>query len=315
MKKKRRNRRGQRALKATLISLLMIFAAVSGIYCAKIYTTPYTNVAEFFAEGTLQDVEISKEKCNILIMGTDKEGLRTDVIMLAQIDPENSGAVVMSIPRDTRVRYAGGNRKITEVHAVGMRNGKHGSEATIIAVKELTGIPINHFVKVNFEAFSDCIDELGGVDFDVPQRMRYNDPHQDLNINLHPGMQRLDGDKAEQLVRFRQYKNGDLDRIKVQQDFLHAIAEQKLHMKYIGKIDNIYGIISDNMETSMTPADLVQCAMELLSIGTENIQTVTMPGTAQDIGGGSYVIPNYSEISQLRAASFGYDGNGKEILR
>lgn len=306
MKKKRKNKKGMRAMKATLISLLMVFAAFSGIYCAKIYTTPYSNIVEHFAEGTLDEVEISKEKCNILIMGTDKEGFRTDVMMLAQIDPENESAVVMSIPRDTRVKYAGASRKITEVHAVGMRNGKHGSEAAIIAVKELTGVPINHFVKVNFDAFKDCIDELGGVDFDVPQRMRYRDPYQDLDINLQPGMQHLDGDKAEDLVRFRQYKNGDLDRIKVQQDFLHALAEQKLQMKYIGKIDDIYGIISDNMETSMTPSDLVQCGMQLLSIGTGNIQTVTMPGTPQDINGGSYVIPDYSGIEQIRIESFGY---------
>lgn len=307
MKKKRKKKKGLRALKVTLISLLMMFAAVSGVLCAKLYTTPYSNIVHQFAAGTLDEVEISREKCNILIMGTDKEGLRTDVMMLAQIDPDNESAVVMSIPRDTRVKYAGGNRKITEVHSVGMRNGKHGSEAAIIAVKSLTGVPVNHFVKVNFEAFNDCIDELGGVDFDVPQRMRYRDPYQDLDINLQPGMQHLDGDKAEELVRFRQYKNGDLDRIKVQQDFLHAIAEQKLQMKYIGKIDDIYGIISDNMETSMTPADLVQCGMQLLSIGTENIKTITMPGVPQDIGGGSYVIPDYSGIEQIRTELFGYN--------
>ena len=167
MKKRRKARRSLRPLKICLVSFFMMFAAASGIYCARLYTTPYSSIVDNFAEGTLQEVEISKEKCNILIMGTDKEGLRTDVMMLAQIDPENKKAVVMSIPRDTRVKYLGSNRKITEVHSLGMRNGKHGSEASIIAVKELTGIPVKHFVKVNFEAFNDCIDELGGVDFNV----------------------------------------------------------------------------------------------------------------------------------------------------
>ena len=311
--KKKKKRSVIRIISAVWVSCLMIVAAAGGIYCAKLYTTPYSSVVGEFQAGTLSEVKISKEKCNILIMGTDKEGLRTDVMMLAQIDPQKGTAVVMSIPRDTRVKYAGVNRKITEVHAVGMRKGKHGSEAAIIAVKELTGIPVNHFVKVNFDAFKDCIDELGGVEFDVPQRMKYKDPYQDLNIDLQPGMQHLDGDKSEQLIRFRRYKNGDLDRIKVQQDFIHAVAEQKLQMKYIGKIDNIYGIISDNMETSMTPSDIVQCGMQMLSIGTENITTVTMPGTPEDIGGGSYVIPDYNGIDEVREASFGYDENGNEI--
>ena len=126
MKKKRKKRRIIRTLKTMFMSFLMIFAALSGIYCARIYTTPYSSVVDEFSVGTLDGVKISKEKCNILIMGTDKEGLRTDVMMLAQIDPKNGTAVVMSIPRDTRVKYRGVNRKITEVHSVGMRNGKHG---------------------------------------------------------------------------------------------------------------------------------------------------------------------------------------------
>lgn len=311
--KKKTKRKVKRLLKIVLVSMLMICASVSGVYCAKLYTTPHSSIVTDFAAGTLTDVRISKEKCNVLIMGTDKEGLRTDVMMLAQIDPVSGRATVMSIPRDTRVKYNGVKRKITEVHAVGHSKNKKGSEAAIVAVKELTGLPIHHFVKVNFTAFNDCIDELGGIDFNVPQRMRYSDPYQDLYIDLHKGMQHLDGDKAEQLIRFRQYRNGDLGRIQVQQNFLHALAEQKLQMKYIGKIDDIYGIISDNMETSMTPADMVQIGMELLDIGTGNIQTLTMPGTPQDIGGGSYVIPNYEELGALVETYFSDDVKEENI--
>lgn len=296
-----------------LISCLMAVAALSGIYVARIYTTPYSSIASEFNEDTLEYVRISEEKCNILIMGTDKEGLRTDVMMIAQIDPEKGTATVMSIPRDTRVKYRGGYHKINEVHAVGMRKGEYGSEASILAIKELTGIPIHHFVKVNFKAFRDSIDELGGVDFDVPQRMKYKDPFQDLNIDLQPGMQHLDGDKSEQLVRFRRYKNGDLDRIKVQQDFIHALAEQKLQMKYIGKIDDIYEIVTDDMETSMSPANVVACGKQVMSIGTGSITTVTMPGTAEYINGISYVLVDKNELQEMVQTYFGYDENGNEI--
>ena len=316
MKKKRKNRGAVRFLKVTLITLVMVFAAVSGIYCAKLYTTPYTDMSEFFSSGVLQNVKISKEKCNILIMGTDKEGLRTDVMMIAQIDPKSTTATVMSIPRDTRVRYNGKICKINEVPVYARRKGDAQKiQASIGAVKELTGIPIHHFVKVNFDAFNDCIDELGGIEFNVPQRMYYKDPYQDLDIDLYPGVQILDGDKAEQLVRFRRYPRGDLDRVQVQQDFIHAVAEQKLHMKYIGKVDDIYQILSKNMETSMSPGDMLQCGTELLDIGTGNIATITMPGNAKDIGGGSYVIPDYNGILEVREASFGYDKDGNEIIR
>ena len=306
MKRKRRTRRALKTLKVMFITALMMFAAASGIYCAKLYTTPYSNIVSDFHEDTLDEVEISKEKCNILIMGVDKNESLTDVMMLAQIDPERDSAVVMSIPRDTRVKYGGRWMKMNEPHAIGHKNGKKGSEAAIIAVKELTGIPINHFVKVNINAFSDCIDELGGVDFDVPQRMKYSDPAQGLKIDLQKGFQHLDGDKSEQLVRFRRYPNGDIDRIKVQQEFLHSIAQQKLQMKYILKVPDIYKIIIDNMETSMTPEDIVQCGKQMLTIGAENIQTMTLPGSAQYVGEVSYVIPDYSAISQVRETAFGY---------
>ncbi|MBQ3022509.1 MAG: LCP family protein [Clostridia bacterium] len=317
MKKKKKGNMALRSLKITLVSLILIFAAVSGVYCAKLYTTPNSNIVEYFAPGTLEEVEISKEKCNILILGTDKEGLRTDVMMLAQIDPERGTSTVMSIPRDTLVKYNGRNRKITEVHSVGMRKGKqYGTEAAIIATKDLTGIPIHHFVKVNLKAFNDCIDELGGVEFNVPRNMYYVDPAQDLYINLKKGKQILDGNRAEQLIRYRKgYAQGDLARIKVQQDFIHALVEQKLQLKYIGRIDDIYSILADNMETSMSPDDMVQCSRELLDIGTDKMTTITMPGNPKTIGGGSYVVVEQEEFLNVREQSFGYDRSGNEIKK
>lgn len=295
-------------LKTCIITLLMLIAALGGIYFARIYTNPYSmDILNEFSEGTLDEVEMSKERCNILILGTDKSGSLTDVMMLAQIDPENEKVTVMSIPRDTRVKYRGKWMKINSVHATGFKKGiPEGIEASILAVRSLTGVPINHFVKVNFNAFRECIDELGGVDFDVPQRMKYTDPYQDLYIDLQKGMQHLDGDKSEQLVRFRRYKNGDLDRIKVQQEFLHAIADQHLKLKNIGKIDNLYKIVAKDMETSMTIDDAVSGVKQVISIGKENINTITLPGEARYVGTASYVIPSMDEIEAVCAENFGY---------
>ena len=105
MKNKKKRRQTTKVLKIILVALILVFASVSGIYCAKLYTTPGSEILGLLKPGTLEEVEISKEKCNILIMGTDKEGYRTDVMMLAQIDPDRGTATVMSIPRDTRVKY------------------------------------------------------------------------------------------------------------------------------------------------------------------------------------------------------------------
>lgn len=316
-RKRKRTMRLQKVLSGVLIAFIMMFAALSGVYCAKLYTTPYSsNIVSMFDNDTLDDVEISKEKCNILLLGTDKDELLTDVMMLAQIDPVAGKVSVMSIPRDTRIKYKNSWMKINSAHSVGKKgsgNESGGIEASILAVKQLTGIPVNHFVKINFDAFKDFIDEVGGVDFDVPQRMKYTDPYQDLYIDLQPGMQHLDGDKAEQLVRFRRYKGGDIDRIKVQQDFLHALVEQKLQLKNITKIDNIYKVLTKNMDTSMTPGDAISGAMQILSIGKDNIETFTLPNSPQYIGDVSYVIPKSSEIAKIREEVFGYDAKGESI--
>lgn len=316
-RKRKRAMRLQKVLSGVLIAFIMMFAALSGVYCAKLYTTPYSsNIVSMFDDDTLDDVEISKEKCNILLLGTDKDELLTDVMMLAQIDPVAGKVSVMSIPRDTRIKYKNSWMKINSAHSVGKKssgNESGGIEASILAVKQLTGIPVNHFVKINFDAFKDFIDEVGGVDFDVPQRMKYTDPYQDLYIDLQPGMQHLDGDKAEQLVRFRRYKGGDIDRIKVQQDFLHALVEQKLQLKNITKIDNIYKVLTKNMDTSMTPGDAISGAMQILSIGKDNIETFTLPNSPQYIGDVSYVIPKSSEIAKIREEVFGYDSKGESI--
>ena len=308
-----KRKKSQSPLIAIIIFLLMVIAAMSGILCARFVATPYSNdILRYFDENTLQEVSISKSKCNILLLGADKSGRLTDVIMLAQINPENDTVHVMSIPRDTRVNYRGRWMKINSVYSMG-KNDAAGSEATILAVKQLTGIPINHFIRINFSAFRNCIDELGGVEFNVPQRMRYTDPYQDLRINLSPGLQVLDGDKAEQLVRFRHYPNGDIDRIKVQQSFLHALVEQKLQLRNIGKIDDLYRIISKDMDTSMTPGDAVSAARQILEIGAGNINTITLPNVPQYIGDVSYVIPTTSEIANVRETIFGYDENGNSI--
>lgn len=310
------NKNLNKILGTLLITLIMITSALSGIYCARNYTMPYSNeILIEFDEGTLEEVSISKEKCNVLVMGTDKSGFLTDVMMIAQIDPVDDCITVMSIPRDSRVKYKGSWTKLNGVHAIAQKKEKKGSEASIIAIKELTGIPINHFIKINFSAFQKTIDELDGVDFDVPQRMYYKDPFQDLYIDLKAGMQHLDGDKAEQLIRFRQYLNGDIDRIKVQQDFIHALAEQKLKIKYIGKIDNIYKIIAEDMETSMSIEDVIQLASRILDIGGDKITTLTMPNTPQTIGGASYVIPDEGGINTVRKEYFAYDSQGNDIER
>ncbi len=268
--------------------------------------------------GGLFDKEIIEEiepvdevsgKVNALILGVDKEGLRTDTIIVASYDATKGIVNMLSVPRDTRMYIGSKYQKINSAHAITGSNGKiKGPNGTIDAVTRLTGIPINYYVEFSFEAFRDTIDALGGVYFDVPQTMKYRDQTQGLNINLSPGYQLLDGDKAEQLVRFRQYPLGDIKRVEVQQQFIKALAEQKLNAQIITKLPDIYKALSKNVKTNFNLGDAVKYANSLVNIDINNIVMHELPG---EYSGSeytaSYWLPDMKEIKLLVQNTFGYD--------
>ncbi|MBR4030864.1 MAG: LCP family protein [Clostridia bacterium] len=217
---------------------------------------------------------------NVLIVGTDQSGLRADVILIASF-PDGKGSVnVASIPRDTRMKLTSGSQKINTALAIG------GEEMLVDKVKGVTGIEIHDFVKVNFKAVEEIVDKLGGVRFDVPQDMKYNDPEQDLYIDLKEGMQRLNGENALKLLRFRGYAMADIERTKVQREFLHAAFEQKAKLRYIFKIPSVMSSVSENMVTSVSSSDALSYVMRIKDKSDEGFNSVELPYYLS----GSYVI-------------------------
>ena len=182
----------------------------------------------------LDEVEVTNGNVviNALVMGLDKDETRTDTILFVSYNSENGKCFVLSIPRDTYVRIEDKPVMINSVYAKG------GMELAINKVKDLIGLPVNYYVMFTFEDFRNVIDALGGVEFDVrPEGYYYEDPYQDLVIDIPGGRQILDGEKAEGLVRFRaDYPRADLERVEVQQRFVKALIEQKFTKEYITKI-------------------------------------------------------------------------------
>ena len=246
----------------------------------------------------LEEVEKSKPY-NILVLGVDVEAKLTDVMMLCQIDPVDHQVSMLSIPRDTRIKLNNRNLKINSSFSHG------GVEQVISCVKELTGLPVHHYFLIDTKAFRDTIDALGGVYFTVPRKMDYEDPLQNLYIHLERGYQLLDGDKAEQLVRFRRYTNGDIDRIKVQQDFMKELIEQKLTAAYILKIPEVYSIVEENSSTDMSRREMIDAGKQLLAVkDSEKFKSFTVPGEGQYIGEVSYYVPYKDDLKTLVETEF-----------
>lgn len=304
----------KRYLQVLLVVMLLFGAGAAGIFSAQKITERFDPDVSFSALSELDERDDEpKSKYNVLLMGTDAEGALTDVMMVYQIDPQLNWVKMLSIPRDTRILINSRTEKINAAHSVGTRRknadgSNRGDEYAIKAVKELTGIPIHHFVCINFAAFRQVIDALGGFDYNVPQRMKYDDPYQDLYIDLQPGMQHLDGDKAEQLVRYRRYPNGDIDRVKVQQDVLKELVKQKLNPLIINKVPEIFGIVQDNIDTDMSIALATQIAKNILDANSSEagIETFTVPGDFKTIDGLSYWEASLPQLDKLVAENFGY---------
>lgn len=283
----------------SLAVLLAAFAVVMGL-------------GGFFELPGGDDVDyvepVSKETgvINILVVGLDRSEGLTDTIMLARYDLDNDKVDILSIPRDTRMYIGSRYQKINAAYSVSKNGKKNGINGTIEAVNRLTGIPINYYIEFTCAAFRETIDALGGVDFDVPQNMNYDDPVQDLHIHLTKGYQHLDGDKAEQLVRFRRYPMGDIDRVAVQQSFLKAVSEQKINASIIAKFLDLYKVLTKEIRTNFTLNDARKYAPNIRDLSSENITMHALPGAANGTDyGSSYWIADMTQLGTLLEENFG----------
>ncbi len=215
-----------------------------------------------------------------LIVGTDKDDGNTDTIMVASYDTVNQTINIMSIPRDTMINESWDLKKINSVYS------RTGGNINSLAnrIQKLVGFKPDFYVKVDLSVFVELVDLIGGVEFYVPQDMKYDDPYQDLHIDLKEGQQVLDGEKAMQLVRFRGYAEGDIRRVAVQQDFLKALIKECLSLKHWGKIKAYIDLAMDNIQTDLEMGSVIWFAANVLglneapTLSTYNVNTYTIPG-------------------------------------
>ena len=304
---------------------------LTGVLACIGYTYMSSSLNKPQGEG-LTDVE-ENGKINVLLMGVDQEGLRTDAIMVASYDTTTNEVKMLSIPRDTRMYIGARYQKINAAHALSDGNGGiKGALSTVEAVNRLTGIPINYYVSFSFQAIEECIDLIGPITFEIPDLyndgvgMVYDDPVQDLHINLKPGVQELDGEKVVQLLRYRKgnmdpetkvrhgYADGDRGRMEVQQQFLQALVDQKLNAGLILKIPALFKQVEENIETNFTVKDVVKYSKYLNDLKSTNIHTFTLPGKdSGDEYDASYWICDLEATRELIETEFGYDASGITI--
>ncbi len=256
----------------------------------------------------------SKDFYTVLVLGRDTGGGgNTDTMLLASYDVTNQKANVMSIPRDTMVNVPWDIKKINSVYNY-YGAGEKGIKALYKEVSQLVGFEPDYQVIIEWDAVGAIVDAMGGVYYDVPRNMNYEDPYQDLHIHQTKGYRLLSGEDAMQVLRYRHdndtrygYPDGDLGRIKTQQTLLKEMVKQLLQLKNVTKIGEFARVVKNNVTSDLTFEEMLWFGSQAVMGGlkVDDVNFVTMPNTGKYIYSRSigkplsYVVPNAQELLDL----------------
>ncbi len=274
--------------KGGCLRVLLVMLILFGAFCLGL---------SFLLKAPRTDAPLGQRKAgavSILLCGTDKDGTRTDTMMLLYLNPRENAINLVSLPRDTMTRTTSG--KLAKLNsAFGRNNGKEdpreGMENLLLYVKDIVGYKPDGYMLIDLDSFVQIVDLMGGVAFDVPQDMYYEDPTQGLTIDLKKGLQTLNGYQAMGLVRFRKgYSNQDLGRVSVQTQFISACMKQWLRVSNVKKFPQILSILEQYTTTDLSTRNLLWIAVNALRAGIGNVQSATLPGKPASRNGASYYI-------------------------
>ena len=286
-KKKKSGSRGERAV-VTLLSLLFLTVAV--VATVKYVVRAPEPVTDGEDQQTQQDSTAedsdaiqtisngrerkSKYCYNILLYGVDNDAGGSDTNMLMRFDAENKTVDIVSLPRDTLMSNG---------HKLNSSYNNGGTEKLRSNIEDMLGVPVDFYVSVDLKGFIALIDQIGGVDFDVPCDMDYDDPYQDLHIHFKAGLQKLNGQQAMEVVRFRHNNDNtgyggrqDLGRIGTQQAFLKTVAQKLMKLENVPAMAETF---LKYVKTDLTLGNLMWLANQALSMGgMDAISFATLPG-------------------------------------
>lgn len=220
---------------------------------------------------TLEEAMENSSIVNFLVLGMDGE--RSDTIMVVSLDPDAKKINLISVPRDTYIHRKGYDaaeqRKINSVYQV---HGIEGVKKTISYLLE--DMPIDHYIILDYAGVEKLVDLVGGVEVDVPFKMEYED--ETSIIDIPAGKQVLDGKNALDFIRYRKgYLDGDLGRLKAQQEFLTSFATKGLK--------NITTMVTKGIEyvrTDVTLLESLHYGRSLLGMDKDDLKFIIMPGKA-----------------------------------
>ena len=297
---KKENKKKKKSKILTKILMLLLIALISAIAVIAYRTQKNGGGIQGLLStlvGHNEETLKNLSPIQVLLMGvsTDNGGKLTDTIIVGTYDPKQQIGTLLSIPRDTFVgkdpQTGTSGDKLNALY-------QKSPERTLQKVNEITGLDIKYYMVIDNQALIKLVDVIGGVEFDVPYvpgGMVYDDPSQDLHINLQSGLQVLDGDKAEQLLRYRhgnldkktrrylgtypeEYGGNDYGRMRTQREFMIATVKQTIQAKNILKIKDIIDIAYEYVETNLSISVIKDYVPYAINIDVDSIRSEVLPG-------------------------------------
>ncbi len=303
--KKKRFTKKQKILIALGVigAIIILLGIVFGVYVFK-------------AGGNVKDAVLNmatdivgdQDPIFVLVLGVSEDisAKLTDTIMLCGYNPSTQKAFMFSIPRDTFVgnseASAGGYDKINAQF-------QKSADKTVEKVQLITGVTIDYYVIVRNISLTSIFEEIGSIEFDVPINMDYDDPTQDLHIHLKKGLQTLEPNQIEQLLRFRHnndgssypssYGDNDYGRMRTQRDFIKAVIDQKVSLANIGALKGVASSVYTNLQTNMSGYTVLDYVPHALKFNTSALRTEQLPGQSAMINNLWFYRTNFNKTRNL----------------
>lgn len=294
-KKNKKNKKKMKTWKKVLLVILLVILVIIGWFTYRTYKNG-GGLSGMLATVVGHDENTKKNlpEIKVLVLGVSNgiEAKLTDTIMVASYNPNTQKATLLSIPRDTYIgtntKKATASQKINAIYSI-----SENPEKVLTEVNKITGLDIKYYLVIETTALRKVVDTIGGVKFDVPIDMDYDDTSQNLAIHIKKGEQVLNGEQAEGVVRFRHNNNGtsypveygdnDIGRMRTQREFLKAVMQQTLKIENIFKLGQWLDILNENVKTNLdfnVVKDYIPYGVEF---NTDDLLTDTLPGTTPDL--------------------------------
>ena len=265
-----------------LLALVVLFAVGVGAYIWKLDSTLAVAKDERQEIYSQLATKRNNEPFYILLLGSDKREAsdsseRSDVTMLVRVDQKNKQLTLLTIPRDTPVTFEDGT--IDRINTA-FRDG--GVAGAVKVVSEFTGLPISHYMEIRISEFEELIDDLGGIDIEVPAEISVKDVLTGEWVDLEPGMQHINGQQAQALARSRKtYSDGDVSRQNMNRQIVVAVINNVLS-RPVEEIPQAALEVASHITTDLGTVDIMSL---LASFGT-NLDDITIYSATGPAEGG-----------------------------